>query len=337
MQNDKILTISIAAYNVAGYIRQTLDSLLTDEEVLDRIEVLIINDGSTDDTARIVAEYEKAHPDSFRVIDKENGGYGSTVNAGIAEAKGKYFKLLDGDDWFETENIPGLIVFLDKCDSDIVLTPYTKVYHKEGRTVLHDENSSVPDTVKDIAASGVSDNIDMHEMAVRTELLRGADVKLLEHCFYTDWDFIVKTLISSHSICRFSLPVYCYRMGDEGQSVSVSGLKRHYDDARRVSLEIARRISDYLNDPELCCDDRKRSMLLTRLNRSLSLAYTTMLMQDGKKRVIGEMKAFDAKVRNYPIAYEHSMLIRRVRMMRRTGFAFIGLYRALFVNGKTFF
>ena len=337
MQNDKILTISIAAYNVAGYIRQTLDSLLTDERTLGLIDVLIINDGSSDDTSRIAHEYEKAHPGSFRVLDKENGGYGSTVNTGIAEAKGKYFKLLDGDDWFETENIPGYIDYLDKCDSDIVLTPYTKVYPKENRTVLYDENGKVPSSRTDIASSNVSNNIAMHEIAVKTEVLRDTRVQLLEHCFYTDWDFIVKSLIGSHTISRFADPIYCYRMGDEGQSVSISGLKKHYDDASRVSLEITERISEYITCQVDNADAKKRDMLLTRLDRSLSLAYTTMLMQGGKRQVRGELKAFDLEVKKYPIAYEHSSLIKRVSIMRKTGFAFIGLYRALFVNGKTFF
>ena len=336
MQNDKILTISIAAYNVAGYIRQTLDSLLTDERTLDRTEVLIVNDGSSDDTSVIAHEYEQAHPGTFRIIDKENGGYGSTVNAGISEASGKYFKLLDGDDWFETKNISGFIAFLEGCDSDIVLTPYTKVYPKEGRTVLCDENNKVPMAVIDIEGAGVSNNIAMHEMAVRTEVLRSARVRLLEHCFYTDWDFIVKSLIGSHTISRYAEPVYCYRMGDEGQSVSISGLKKHYDDTRRVSLEIAGRIGAFVEKAD-DGDSKKREMLLTRLDRSLSLAYTTMLMQDGKGRVKKELKGFEVSLRKYPVAYEHSMQIKRVRLMRRTGFAFIGLYRTLFVNGKTFF
>ena len=336
MLNDKILTISIAAYNVAGYIRQTLDSLLTDDRTLDRTEVLIVNDGSSDDTSVIAHEYEDARPGTFRVIDKENGGYGSTVNAGITEAKGKYFKLLDGDDWFETQHIQGFIGYLEECNSDIVLTPYTKVYPGEGRTVLCDDNSKVPASVTDIEGSGVSNNIVMHEMAVRTDVLRSAQVQLLEHCFYTDWDFIVKTLMGSHTISRYADTVYCYRMGDEGQSVSISGLKKHYDDARRVSLEIAERIGAFI-EASGAGAGKKRDMLLTRLGRSLSLAYTTMLMQDGKGRVKRELKAFDAEVRKYPVAYEHSMLIKRVRLMRKTGFAFIGLYRTLFVNGKTFF
>ena len=100
----KLLTISIAAYNVEKFIKKTLDSLIVDS---DELEVLIVNDGSKDETLKIAKEYEIKYPNIFRAIDKENGGYGSTINTGIIEATGKFFKQLDGDDWFETESIAG--------------------------------------------------------------------------------------------------------------------------------------------------------------------------------------------------------------------------------------
>ena len=103
----KNLTISIAAYNVENYLEKTLDSLIIDN--LDKLEVLIVNDGSKDNTKKIAQKYCKKYPNSIKLIDKENGGYGSTINAGIKEATGKYFKQLDGDDWYNTENLNRLV------------------------------------------------------------------------------------------------------------------------------------------------------------------------------------------------------------------------------------
>ena len=95
----KILTVTVPSYNVEKFLENTLDSFV-DERVLDDIEVLIVDDGSKDKTAEIGRKYEEKYPDTFRVISKENGGHGSTINRGIGEAKGKYFKVVDGDPKF---------------------------------------------------------------------------------------------------------------------------------------------------------------------------------------------------------------------------------------------
>ena len=95
---EKLLTISVAAYNVEAYLDQLMASVIA-SGVLDAIEVLIVSDGSTDRTAEIARGYEAQYPASVRLIEKPNGGHGSTINRGIREAKGKFFRALDGDDW----------------------------------------------------------------------------------------------------------------------------------------------------------------------------------------------------------------------------------------------
>ena len=109
---EKILSISIAAYNIEKYICSTIESLIN-KDVIDKMEILIVSDGSTDNTVKIGKEYEKKYPGSIRVIEKKNGGWGSTVNTGIINAKGKYFKLIDGDDQAMTENLTEFIQYLE--------------------------------------------------------------------------------------------------------------------------------------------------------------------------------------------------------------------------------
>lgn len=101
----KLLTISIAAYNVEKYLEKALTSMVCSPTAMEKLEVIIEDDGSTDGTLSIAKKYEKLYPDVYRAIHKENGGYGSTINNSIVLAQGKYFKQLDGDDWFDTENI----------------------------------------------------------------------------------------------------------------------------------------------------------------------------------------------------------------------------------------
>ncbi len=130
---EKILSISIAAYNIEKYICSTIESLIN-RDVLDKMEILIISDGSTDKTVKIGKEYEKKYPGSVRVIEKENGGWGSTVNAGIQNARGKYFKLIDGDDQAmrQTENLPDFVQYLEKNNYDLILTPYIEFIDETG-------------------------------------------------------------------------------------------------------------------------------------------------------------------------------------------------------------
>ena len=89
---NKILTIIIPTYNMEKYLRRCLDSLIIDEEGMKQLEVLVINDGSKDSSSQIAHEYQDKYPDTFRVIDKENGNYGSCINRGLKEATGKYVK-----------------------------------------------------------------------------------------------------------------------------------------------------------------------------------------------------------------------------------------------------
>ena len=97
VKNKKILTIVIPAYNVAHYLEKTLDSLVGCKHVA-LLDIIIINDGSTDCTEEIAKSYTASHSGSVRYISKENGGHGSGINVGIKEAKGLYFKILDSDD-----------------------------------------------------------------------------------------------------------------------------------------------------------------------------------------------------------------------------------------------
>ena len=124
---EKILSVSIASYNVEKFIRKALDSCCI-PEIMDRLEVIVVNDGSTDSTLEIAREYETKYPETFRVIDKINGGYGSTVNASIRVAAGRYFRLLDGDDWFDRDGLVKFIEELSVAEEDMV-----KVIGKQGR------------------------------------------------------------------------------------------------------------------------------------------------------------------------------------------------------------
>lgn len=120
---DKILTIIIPTYNMSEYLDTCLKSLIINSNLL---EVLVINDGSKDNSLDIAKKYEKEYPHIFRTIDKQNGNYGSCVNRGLKEATGKYIKVLDADDKFNTKSLMNLVEIASKTDVDAFITDFSK-------------------------------------------------------------------------------------------------------------------------------------------------------------------------------------------------------------------
>lgn len=125
---EKLLTVSVAAYNGAATLQKALEScLVADESLQALLDVIIIDDGSTDGTAALAHAFVQAHPGSFRLVSKVNGGYGSTLNTAVELASGRYFRTLDCDDWFDTNALQTLLRRLQSCTADAVYTNYRTV------------------------------------------------------------------------------------------------------------------------------------------------------------------------------------------------------------------
>ena len=166
---EKILSVSIASYNVEKFIRKALDSCCI-PEIMDRLEVLVVNDGSTDSTLQIAREYEQQYPQTFRVIDKKNGGYGSTVNASIKAATGRYFRLLDGDDWFDREGLIGFIEELSEAQEDMIIAQFKRVFEEDGHEELRDEAVAIKEKTVRFDDLGTHDWFTMRAVSYVTAL-----------------------------------------------------------------------------------------------------------------------------------------------------------------------
>lgn len=241
---NKILTISVAAYNVSETIEQCLESCLA-SEVRDDIEILVIDDGSTDNTSDLVRQYEAEYPGIVRLVSKQNGGYGSTVNTSIELASGRYYRLLDGDDWVDSAGLSSLVKDLRSSDADMAISPYV-ICGSDGMQ-LDDQADPVAEGEVPFAGSLVPGHLNMHSICYRTELIKESGLRLPEHRLYTDTLFnvvplqLVKTALVAHT------PVYYYRVGRLGQSVSRESVESHYEDLCAV-------VHDLLNLYESLCD-----------------------------------------------------------------------------------
>ena len=280
----KLLTISVASYNVEQFLEKTLESCVI-PEILDDIEVLIENDGSTDRTAEIAHAYELKYPGSFRLINKENGGYGTTVNRSMQEASGKYFKLLDGDDWFDKDGLLELISFLKTSDSDLILNRFYYVKDGTWEATICDafwekyEGATLP--LKEIDCELP---IGIWNTTVKTELIRKSSYLLPEHTLYTDQLFIIRFLPYISNITFSKTPVYCYRIGRDGQSVTTEARIKHYKEMLFVFREGLQLYADSSNS-----DEFNRRVLCSRNGMYYYRAVCTLLLMKGSREHFKEL------------------------------------------------
>ena len=241
---SKILSIAVPSYNVEKYLKKALDSY-ADSRLEEALEVLIVNDGSTDKTREIAEEYVERFPKLFKLINKENGGHGSAVNAGINNATGKYFRIIDGDDWVNTENLIKLLEVMKKVDSDIVVDEKREVHMVTGNTQFFPMPESVEEMkeysfVDVCMQEQITPYIMMHTISVKTEVLKENKIQLLEHVFYVDYEYIVKATCASKTVTFAKLEVYQYLVGNVNQSVSSQNYVKRYRHHDKVVKEVMR-------------------------------------------------------------------------------------------------
>lgn len=225
----KVLSIIIPAYNVEQYLEQCLNSFEV-KNILEDIEILIINDGSTDSTEEIGKRFEKKYPDTYKVITKENAGHGSTINKGIQVAKGKYFKVIDGDDWVNQEVFEEFVQYLKNVDSDIVATEVMKIDHLTQKPIKKQEplfwNVPFDQECKFSEVNGKA-YIKMHAMTIKTSILRDNEIRITERQFYVDAEYIFYPLPYVKTIIFHNIQLYIYRLGLPGQSMDITKMQRN--------------------------------------------------------------------------------------------------------------
>lgn len=226
---EKILTISVAAYNVEKYIEKNLYSIIN-SEVIDKIEVFVVDDGGNDDTFEIAKSFEMKYPNSIRVVHKENGGYGSTVNYSIKHATGKYFKLLDGDDWVNSDGLKTLVEYLERTNVDVVVTNFC-TGSDDIKMRLVDLFRLEGSEIKQISTYNPQKQLGMWSLTLKTEVIRAAGTILPEHCLYTDQFITLVPFSCAKDIKFLNTYVYCYRTDRQGQSTGRASRIKHVDEA----------------------------------------------------------------------------------------------------------
>lgn len=231
----KLLSVAVPCYNSQEYMKNCIDSLL---EGQDLVEIIIVDDGSKDNTAAIADEYAAKYPDIVKAVHQENGGHGEAVNTGLRNATGRYFKVVDSDDWVNKE---AYLAILDKLREitggpqtlDMMISNF--VYEKQGakRKKVMRYKSYMPEnkifTWKEMGRMPVGKYILMHSVIYRTGLLRDCGLELPKHTFYVDNLFVYQPLPHVQTMYYMDVNFYRYFIGREDQSVHEDVMIRRID------------------------------------------------------------------------------------------------------------
>lgn len=243
MQEKKTLTFVVPAYNMTEYLERCVMSLIATKRN-DDIEVLIVDDGSSDGTLEMAQKFEARYPGIVRAIHQENKGHGGAVNTGIAAASGMYVKVVDADDWVGPESLEQVMAVLrEEADStepiDMLVTNY--VYDKVGKRNKHVVNfrhamkAGECLTWNDLGHFGLAEYILMHALTYRTAVVRESGMQLPEHTFYVDFIYAYQPFPWVKTMKYLDTPFYHYFIGRDGQSVQTDVMIRRVDQLRLVN------------------------------------------------------------------------------------------------------
>ena len=236
----KYITFTIPCYNSQDYMRHVIDNLVA---VGDDIEVIIVNDGSKDDTGKIADEYEKKYPTIVKAIQKENGGHGSGVMAGIRNGKGLFFKVVDSDDWVETKDVITMLDLIkkhlaEKEDIDLYMTNYVYEHAADNTQFQMHYRDCLPIdkifTWSEMKHVKLSTIFLMHSLMFRLDVLKESKMELPNHTFYVDDIYAYTPRPYVKKIYYNNLDLYHYFIGREGQSINFNTMCKRYDQQMRV-------------------------------------------------------------------------------------------------------
>ncbi len=286
----KLITVAIPCYNSAEYMSKAIDSALLGGK---EVEVIIVNDGSTDNTAKIADEYAEKFPEIVKVIHQENKGHGGAINSALNIAEGIFFKVLDSDDWFDKdafdaviEKLSDIVKSYTSLDMMVVNYVYEKVGQKN-KKVVHFRNVMPVDTVfrfDDTKRFLPGQYMMMHSIIYRTRLLKSAKIILPEHTFYEDSLFAFTPLEYVKNIYYMNVNLYRYYIGRGDQSVNEEIMISRID--QQLSVNYA--LIDFMAKAKI--DSHKKYRYMLSFLEIVLIISSILLLKEGSEEALEKKK-----------------------------------------------
>ncbi len=235
----KYISFVVPCYNSESYMEKCIDSLLIGKE---DVEIIIIDDGSKDNTGKIADRYQKKYPKIVKAIHQENGGHGEGINTGLKHATGKYFKVVDSDDWLDEEAYKKLLKEIKHIDTDLVVCNYVYTYTdgRKDQTIsfanVYEEGKVL--TWNDIHRFKLTQYPSLHSMMYKKSVLDKSNIDLPKHVFYEDNLFIYLPLPNTKTIYYLNLDLYRYFIGRPDQSVQETQMIKRASHQRLVTERV---------------------------------------------------------------------------------------------------
>lgn len=305
--NQKLLSVIIPTYNMQDYLPRCIQSIVSVVNK-DKLEIIVVNDGSKDDSFAIAKKYADEYPGLLVVVDKDNANYGSCVNVGIEVATGVYVKILDADDSYDTESLDIVLDHLAKVDVDLVITDFVRVYPDGKQSVKR--YSIQPFVVLDYSQLRFKSEVFklwMHSAAYRLENLRMLDYHQTENISYTDVEWTFLPMATVQKVFYINVPLYRYTLGREGQTVDpkVSAVK--FGDNVKCTMSMTKAFVDFVERGD-------KGILVHRGFRLDNKENIEMLEKKLLRRIKTMYKYYLIKNRNINISelYEMDMLMKKI-------------------------
>lgn len=307
--NQKLLSVIVPSYNMEEYLPKCLGSLIVpDVEMLNRLDVIVVNDGSRDRTSEIAHDFERRYPGVFRVIDKPNGNYGSCINAALPLLTGWFVKILDADDHFDEDGFPDYLeslkseMALGDESADMVATDFLCVerngrIQKRGKFPLRPGRGHVlPDSAKTYFQFG------LHSVTYRTSIVRSINYRQTEGISYTDMEWVVEPMTKVRCFSYCPVVVARHLIGREGQTTeSAKTIARHYSDFELIASNLTSRYAQKLEE---CVSTEARLYYKGMVGQIVTNLYESGLFGYYGNRVSVNLREFDRLLRLDPSLFE---------------------------------
>lgn len=280
------------------YLSRCIDSLVKSNKVAD-LEVVIVNDGSKDRSLEIAKSYQSSYPGSIIIIDKPNGNYGSTINAALPIITGKYVKILDADDWFDTDALNLFIERLSLTECDLILTPYTRDYVGEKKQIVTIgglQEAKTYDFESFMSSAKIKNGLRMHSVAYKREVVTDNNYSQTEGISYTDNEWIFYPLFHVKRAEWVDLNLYQHFIGRSEQTTAPKVRVKNFWQELAITTKMVRSYNDYASQ----APEEHQKEMLKKLVERVQSNYTFVLLHGYTEVNVEQLRQLKAELTQHP-------------------------------------